>query len=75
MIWNFNLEDHVDSQHVTESITAKDHSNRHYVTNITVTQQQPRDLRPVGELNQINRLDYGMIDIEELLNDWLGEAM
>ncbi len=49
--WNFNSEDHVDSWHVTESITAEDHGDRHHVTNITVTQQQPEDSKPAGELN------------------------
>ncbi len=31
-------------------------------------------LGSTGELNQTNRQDHGMIDIEELLNDWLGKA-
>ena len=75
VIWNFNSEDHIDGWHVTESIIAEDYGDRHYVTDITAAQQQLRDLRPVGELNQTNRQDYGMIDIEELLNDWLGKAM
>ena len=60
---------------MSESITAKDHDDRYHVINITATQQQPGDLKPAGELNQINRQDHGMIDIEQLLNDWLGEAM
>jgi len=60
---------------VTGSITAEDHSDRHYVTNITAAQQQPENLGPAGELNQNNRQNHGMIDIEKLLNDWLGEAM
>jgi len=54
---------------MTESITAKDHDDRHHVTDITVTRQQPRDPGPAGELNTNNRQDYGMIDIEKLLND------
>jgi len=45
------------------------------VTDIIVAQQQLGDLRSTGELNLIDRQDYRMIDIEELLNDWLGEAM
>ena len=60
---------------MTGIIIAEDYSDRHHVTDITAVQQQPRDLRPAEELNQINRQDYGMIDIEELLNDWLGEAV
>src|SRR6266511_492000 len=68
-------EDHADGRHVTENITAEDHDNRHHVTNITAAQQQPRDLEPAGEFNQNNRQDHGMIDIEELLNDWLREAV
>ncbi len=60
---------------MTESITAEDHGDRHYVTDITAAQQQPRDLEPAGKLNQTSRQDHGMIDIEELLNDWLGEAV
>ena len=53
--WNFNSEDHVNSQHMTESITVEDHGDRHHVTNITVMQQQPRDSRPIGELNLTDR--------------------
>ena len=75
MTWNFNLEDHIDGRHVTESITAEDHGDRHHVTDITAAQQQPGNPGPVGELNQINRQDHEMIDIEELLNDWLGKAV
>ena len=70
--WNFNSEDYVDGRHVTENITAKDHGDRYHVTNITAAQQQPEDPGPAGELNE---QDHGMIDIEELLNDWLGEAV
>ena len=73
--WNFNSEDHVDGWHVTESITAEDHDDRHHMTDITAVQQQFGDLRPAGELNQINRQDHEMIDIEELLNDWLEEVV
>ncbi len=60
---------------MTESITAEDHSDRHHVTDITAAQQQPGDLRPAGEFNQINRQDHEMINIEELLNDWLREVV
>ncbi len=73
--WNFNSEDHVDGQHVTEDITMEDHGDRHHVTNITAAQQQPEDPGPAGILNLTNRQDHEMIDIEELLNDWLREAM
>ena len=45
------------------------------MTNITVAQQQLEDPGSAEELNQINRQDHGIIDIEELLNDWLGEAV
>ena len=69
MTWDFNSEDHVDSWHVTESITMKDHGDRHYVTDIIAAQQQPEDPGPAGELNQTNRQDHKMINIEELLND------
>ena len=55
------------------NITAEDHGDRHHVTNITATQQQLEDPEPAGELNQTNRQDHGMIDIEELLNNWLGK--
>ena len=73
--WNFSSEDHADGRHVTEDITTEDHGDRHHMTDITVAQQQPEDLRPAKELNQTNRQDHGMIDIEELLNDWLREAV
>ena len=56
-------------------ITIENYGNRHHVTDITVVQQQLEDLRPVGEFNLINRQDHRMIDIEELLNDWLEEAV
>ncbi len=73
--WNFNSEDHVDSRHVTENITAEDHDDEHHMTDITAAQQQPKVPGSAGELNQINRQDHEMIDIEKLLNDWLGEAV
>ena len=57
---------------MTGSIIAEDHGDRHHMTDITMAQQQSGDLGPTGELN---RQDHGMIDIEELLNDWLGEAV
>ena len=60
---------------MTGSITAEDHGNAHHVIDIIATQQQPGDPRPAGELNTNNRQDHGMIDIEELLNDWLEEAV
>ncbi len=60
---------------MTENITIEDHGDRYHVTNITVAQQQPRDLGPIRELNQINRQDHGIIDIEELLNNWLREVV
>ncbi len=70
--WNFSSEDHVDGRHVTEDVTVEDHGDRHHVTDITAAQQQPGDPGPAGKLN---RQDHGMIDIEELLNDWLREAV
>src|SRR6266540_110758 len=72
--WNYNSEDHVDGRHVTEDITTEDHGDGHHVTDITAAQQQPGDPGPAGELNT-NRQDHGMIDIEELINDWLREAV
>ena len=56
MIWNFNIEDYIDGWHVTRIITAEDHDDGHHVTDITVTQQQPGDSGPAGELNT-NRQD------------------
>ena len=60
---------------MTESITVEDHGDRHHVTDITAAQQQPGDPRLAGELNTNNGQDHEMINIEELLNDWLGEAV
>ena len=60
---------------MTETITIKDHSDRHYVINTTAAQQQLGDPRPAGELNSTNRQDHRMIDIEELLNNWLRKAV
>ena len=68
MTEDITTEDHGDGHHVTD-ITVEDPGNRHHVIDITMTQQQPGDPRPAGELNQINRQDHRMIDIEELLND------
>ena len=44
-------------------ITVEDYGDRHYVTDITMVQQQPRDLRPAEKLNLTDRQDHGMIDI------------
>ncbi len=60
---------------MTEIITMEDHSNRHHVIDTTAVQQQPEDLELTEELNLNNRQDHGMIDIEELFNDWLREVM
>ena len=57
---------------MTETITVEDHGDRHHVTDTIMTQQQPGDPGPAGKLN---RQDHGMIDIEELLNDWLREVV
>jgi len=45
------------------------------MTDITVMQQQPRDPGPAGEFNSNNRQDHGIINIKELLNDWLRKAV
>jgi len=45
------------------------------MTDITAVQQQSEDPRPAGELNQNNRQNHEMINIEKLLNDWLREAV
>ncbi len=60
---------------MTEIITTEDHDNEHHVIDITAVQQQPEDLEPAGELNLIDKQDHEMINIEKLLNDWLGEAV
>ncbi len=60
---------------MTGSIIAEDHGDRHHMTDITMAQQQPGDLGPAEELNPTNRQDHEMINIEKLLNDWLGEAV
>ena len=66
-------EDHADGRHVIQNThVEEDHVDEQHMTDITAAQQQPGDPRPAGELN---RQDHGMIDIEELLNDWLGEAV
>ncbi len=57
------------------NITAEDHDGRYYVTNMTVMQQQLKDLEFAGKLIIMERQDHRMIDIEELINDWLGEAV
>ena len=60
MTWNYNSEDH---------------SDRYYVTNSTAVQQQLEDLGLAGEHNINNRQDHGMINIEELLNNWLRKVV
>ncbi len=60
---------------MTESITVKNHNDRRHVIDITVVQQQPENLGPKGEFNIIERQDYRMINIDKLINDWLGEVM
>ena len=57
---------------MTEDITAEDHDDGHHVTDITAAQQHPGDPGPARELNG---QDHGMIDIEELLNDWLEKVV
>jgi len=53
----------------------KNHNDRRHVIDITVVQQQPENLGPKGEFNIIERQDYRMINIDKLINDWLGEVM
>ena len=60
---------------MTGNITIEDHGDGYHVTDTTAVQQQPGDLRPAGKLNLNDRQDYGIIDIEKLLNDWLREAV
>ena len=60
---------------MTENIITKNYGNRHHITDITVTQQQLENLRPTGKLNIIDKQDHEMINIEELLNDWLKEVV
>jgi len=60
---------------MTGNITAEDHSNRHYVTDTTAVQQQLEDPEPAGELNLNDKQDHKIIDIEELLNNWLKKAV
>ncbi len=56
---------------MTGIITVENYGNRHHMTDTITVQQQPGDLEPAGELNQINRQNHGIINIEKLLNDWL----
>jgi len=60
---------------VTEIITAEDYSDRHYMIDTTVVQQQPEDPELTGELNLTNRQDHEMINIKKLFNDWLREVI
>ena len=53
----------------------EDHSEGHHVTDITVVQQQPGDLELAEKLNLINRQDHGIINIDELIDDWLKEVV
>ncbi len=51
------------------NITTEDYGNRHHVTNITAVQQQSGNLEPTGKLDILISQNYGMIDIDELIND------
>jgi len=53
----------------------KDHGDRHHVISITMMQQQPENPEPTEKLNENNRQNYKMTDIEEFLNDWLRKAV
>ncbi len=50
-------------------ITMKDHGDRYHVIDITMIQQQPEDSGPTEEFNILTQKDYGMINIDELIND------
>ncbi len=54
---------------MTGIITAEDYDEKCYIINITIAQQQSRNLELARKLNFNNRQDHGMIDIEELIND------
>ncbi len=60
---------------MTENITTEDHDDKYHITDITAAQQQSGDLRPIGELNIIERQDHRMINIDKLINDWLKKAI
>ncbi len=60
---------------MTGIITVEDHGDEYHITDIIAVQQQPRDLELTRELNNNNRQDHGMINIEKLLNNWLKEAV
>ncbi len=60
---------------MTENIIAEDHDKGCHVIDIIVAQQQSRDLELAGEFNIIERQDYGMIDIKELINNWLKKVV
>ncbi len=60
---------------MTGNITMKDHGDRHHVISITMMQQQPENPEPTEKLNENNRQNYKMTDIEEFLNDWLRKAV
>ena len=73
--WNFNTEDHVDRWHVTGNIIIEDHNDECHVINIIIVQQQSKVSKFAGKLNIIKRQDHRIINIEKLINDWLGEAV
>ncbi len=73
--WNFNTENYANSRYVTRIITAEDHGDKHHMTDINAVLQQPGNSKSARELNLTDRQDHGMINIEELLNDWLGKAV
>ncbi len=53
----------------------EDHGNGHHVTDNTTAQQQPGNPGSAEEFNIINRQNHKMINIDELINDWLEEAV
>ena len=58
-----------------KNIIIEDYSDRYHITDITAAQQQLEDLGFTGELNIIEGQDYEIINIEELINNWLKEAV
>ncbi len=54
---------------------AENHNKEYYITDITVTQQQPRNLKSAEKLIIIERQNHEIINIEELINDQLRKVI
>ncbi len=69
------MKDYADGWYVTKSTTIKDHGKKCHITDETVMQQQLENSEPAGKFIILEGQDYEMINIKELINNWLEKAI